>query len=577
MTPYHRMLPSNHAMDGGLRTSTTGQQLPNARTLRVALMSDGRVHNKRFTQLITYLPLIMTADTTTVHDTINYVLFTRTCCAPGGELNPMCMPIEVPTDDLHLRRSNVRCLNLTRAITYQALGCAPNSLPPERINTSPPLLDLSSLYGNDQLSVNRSRQMRGGLLRADVIKGKEWPPNGNPVCFLNQPPRETRCHDSGHFSINSLVGIQLLGIWQYRNHNYLARILQQINPCWDDQTLFTVARDINIAYYQHIVYYELMPALMGHEFLLRNNIIYNTYGHVDDYDDSLEPRVSIEYVMGTRWFHSIQEGRLQLYSKEGRLLDELAMVDYSLRPGGMMINNTFEGATQGSFRQPCADVDYLVDPDVGERILGPLQFASDVTASDINKGRDMGLPSYNKYRQYCGLPVAKTFDDLYNWMPKDQVDVLARTYEYIDDLDLMAGILAEKPMHGAIMGPTLACIMADQLLRWRRADRFWYENSIHPGAFTPDQLYEIRKISMARIICDHGDSVDSVQPFAFLLPGIRNEIVDCSTIPAPNLETWRDQRCAVNVTSENFKPTLYNLSDLTLDDLTGIPIDYNQF
>lgn len=56
---------------------------------------------------------------------------------------------------------------------------------------------------------------------------------------------------------------------------------------------------------------------------------------------------------------------------------------------------------------------------MGERILGPLQRASDVTASDVMKCRDVGLPSYNRYRQHCGLPVAKSFDDLYKWMPKD--------------------------------------------------------------------------------------------------------------------------------------------------------------
>ncbi|CAH2064851.1 unnamed protein product, partial [Iphiclides podalirius] len=539
MTPYQRLLPPAHAVDGGPRTARSGLELPNTRSLRTALVPDGRVHSKRYTQLITYLLLIMTSDVTSLHDTVNYVVFTTTCCAPGGESNPLCMPIPVADDDLYLRLSDVRCLNLTRAITYQRLGCAPNTLPPERINTSPPMLDLSSLYGNDKPSADRFRRGDGGLVRSDVIRGKEWPPNGSPVCLLNQLPRETRCHDAGNPAINSLPGIQLLGLWQLRSHNQIARTLAEMNTCWGDDRLFAVARDINIAYYQNVVYYELMPTVMvgnprphplrlsqqlgsfpGHDVLLRNRVIYEGHGHVDDYDDSLEPRVSIEYVIATRWFHSIQEGRLQMFDNKGRLVNELPMMDYILRSGAFFNNSTIDGFTQGSFRQPCADNDYLVDPEVGERILGPLQRASDVTASDVKKGRDVGLPAYNRYREYCGLPVARSFDDLYSWMPKDQVDVLARTYEDVDDVDLGVAILVERAMPGAIIGPTLACIMIDQLLRWRRADRFWYENSIHPGAFTADQLYEIRKITMARIICDHGDSVDSVQPFAFLLPSL---------------------------------------------------------
>ncbi|XP_068627109.1 peroxidase-like [Battus philenor] len=557
------MLPPNHAVNGGPRTSTTGGPLPNARNLRVSLLSDGRVHNNHHTQLITYLLLVMTGDVTSVHDTVNYVVFETTCCTPAGRLNPQCMPIEVPSDDLFLRTSDIRCLNLTRAITYQQLGCASSALPPERINTSPPMLDLSILYGNDVPNAERFRQKTGGLLRSELFKGKDWPPNGGLVCIVNQPPRETYCYDSGNQGLNAILGIQLLGLWFYRNHNQIARQLSRVNPCWGDERLFYAARDINIAYYQHIIYYELMPSILGYEVLLKNQVIFNTYDHINDYDDLQEPRVSIEYVIGTRWFHSLQEGRLQLYDNNGNLLNELPMMDYSLRTAAMRVNNTVEGVTQGSFRQPCAANDLLVDPEVGERILGPLQRATDVSANDIMKGRDVGLPSYNQYRKRCGLPPASSFRDLYKWIPKDQVDVMARRYESVEDVDLMAAILVEYPMRGAVMGPTLACIMIDQLQRWRRADRFWYENPVHPGTFTPEQLYEIRKVTMARIICDNGDSVDAVQPRAFVLPGHGNEIVNCSYIPSPNIEAWREPNCVLANNSDNSTITFANATQET--------------
>ncbi|XP_045541192.1 peroxidase-like [Papilio machaon] len=418
------------------------------------------------------------------------------------------------------------------------------------------------MYGINRIGVEQSRLRSDGLLRFEVDKGKEWPPSGAPICLANELPQETYCFNGGNPGLNAPLGIQLVGLWHFRSHNQIARILAQMNPCWGDERLFLTARDINLAFYQHIIYYELMPEVLGYELLLKNKVIFDTYGHVDDYDDSLEPRVSIEYVIATRWFHTLQEGRLQLFDSQGKFLKELDMVDYTLRTGALRVNNTVEGVTQGAFRQPCADSDLFVDPEVGERILGPLQRASDVSSSDIMKGRDVGLPSYNRYRQLCGLPLANTFDDLYQWMPKDQVDVISRSYQSIEDVDLLAGIMVEQPLPGAIVGPTLACIMIDQLIRWRRSDRFWYENSLHPGAFTQEQLYEIRKMTVARLICDHGDSVDSIQPYAFILPNYKNEITNCSNIPSINWEFWRDQKC-LNNNSQNTTRTVLNTAQNT--------------
>ncbi|RVE40745.1 hypothetical protein evm_014606 [Chilo suppressalis] len=180
---------------------------------------------------------------------------------------------------------------------------------------------------------------------------------------------------------------------------------------------------------------------------------------------------------------------------------------------------------------------------MGERVLGRLQFASDVMSSDIMKARDNGLPSYNKYRELCNLPVAHDFEDFYKWLPKDQAEAFQMIYEDVEDVEVMAGLLAERPMGAGVVGPTHACIIADQMLRWRRADRFWYEHSAHPAALTPEQLKEIRKMTIAKVLCDHGDSVDAVQPNAFQVPRPGNEIIPCSEYPDMDMAAWRDVSC----------------------------------
>lgn len=49
----------------------------------------------------------------------------------------------------------------------------------------------------------------------------------------------------------------------FRLHNMVARNLQAVNPHWTDDQLFFESRRITIAIYQHIIYWEWLPVVMG--------------------------------------------------------------------------------------------------------------------------------------------------------------------------------------------------------------------------------------------------------------------------------------------------------------------------
>ena len=54
----------------------------------------------------------------------------------------------------------------------------------------------------------------------------------------------------------------------------------------------------------------------------------------------------------------------------------------------------------------------------------------------------------------------------------------------MDDIDLFVGGLAERPLTGAVVGPTFACLLGQQFQISKKSDRFWYENNIPPSSFS---------------------------------------------------------------------------------------------
>lgn len=118
---------------------------------------------------------------------------------------------------------------------------------------------------------------------------------------------------------------------------------------------------------------------------------------------------------------------------------------------------------------------------------------------------------------------------------------MEKNYREVDDVDLYTGALSEKPINGSILGPTLTCLILDQFVRVKYGDRFWYEN---PNWFTLEQLNEIRKSSLSRIICDNSDNVSEVQP---LVMERDSPITSCTEILEPSWNYWEEKKSFLRV------------------------------
>ena len=99
---------------------------------------------------------------------------------------------------------------------------------------------------------------------------------------------------------------------------------------------------------------------------------------------------------------------------------------------------------------------------------------------------------YLKVREYCGLPSISSFSELNNTIDDDIIKLLESVYSHHDDIDLVVGGLSERPLSGAVVGPTFGCLLGQQFQILKKGDRFEHRNyrpvallSILSFCFTP--------------------------------------------------------------------------------------------
>ncbi|XP_038210327.1 peroxidase-like [Zerene cesonia] len=546
-TPFYRLLPPVFSEGYEPRLTKAGEKMPLARGVRTNMLAEGRVPDLQLTQMFTHFLVFFTGDFVSLHDTVNYIIWKPYCCLEKGKQDYACVPNAIPNDDPVHRFSNVRCYNMTRPETYQSVKCVANNTIPERISTSTPLLDLSHIYGNSMRSLNeKGRLFKDGLLKFEIEAGKIWPPSskGPNLCYANQKPHETRCHDTPEDGPNTILGINLMTIWIWRYHNIIASALSSINPCWNDERLFFTTREIVIASIMQISFYELLPAIMGYNNLVHDGVLCPDLGFRDIYNENLPPQISLEFPFAWRWTHTIQEGVVKLYDDKGYHLKDTKLVNMTLRTGYLVDN--IDGITQGAIRQANAKFDYVVDPDMAEVVLGPHQHASDVFTSDLAKNRQFLFPPYIKYREFCFGKTINSFNDLLDAIGPERLELIREKYKAVEDIDLIVGLWLENYIPGGRVPSTFYCIIVQQLLRSIASDRHWYERPNRPNAFTIDQLLEIRKSTISGLLCSVADSITEVQPRAFYRAGPGNEMVSCDQIPKMNIWAWQDPTCKTN-------------------------------
>jgi peroxidase len=557
--PMRRLLPSKYA-DGysAPRVAVDGSPLPSARLVSEKTIPDVDNTHERISLLTMQFGQFMDHEfalAPTYANSTNPI----TCCSGPTASHPECFPIKVDKDDPFYNEHQQTCIEFVRSRAY------PNNpsefKPREQFSVLTAYIDGSNIYGSTIKGADNLRAYNNGLLATwknprggvpnptiNITFGPgDYLPKGSHEFCREQPIQGDICFEAGDERVNEQPSLTVMHTLWMREHNRVAKGLKLKNPFWSDEKLFQEARRIVIAELQQITYNEFLPALLGRNLVKKHNLSLQESGYSTSYDDKVDASIINEFAAAAyRVGHTLLQAfyKVQFDYQSGGLsqtrIEHHQLRHFFFNPRFVPQPKYLEGFLKALHKNGIQKFDKSVTREVTRHLFQnqTSQFGMDLVSLNVQRARDHGIPTYNDLREYCGLGRAKTFEDLADLISEEQICAFKALYKSVDDIELFPAGVSERPLSDAVVGPTFGCVIAEQFFRLKVGDRFWFENGNQIYSFRAEQLQQIRKVTMARIICDN-TALRSIQPWAFLQGrNLGNAERGCETIPAMSLDPW---------------------------------------
>ena len=373
---------------------------------------------------------------------------------------------------------------ITRAIIDRTTGTNA-AHPATALNSVTGWLDASMVYGSDAATAAALR-LPDGHMRTS---------GGDNLPIVNG------AFAAGDIRVAENPALTALHSLFLREHNYQVDLLSRQHPDWSGDQLYQQARAIVAAEIAHITYAEFLPHLVGAGAIA-------PYG---GYRANVDPSITLEFAGAAfRFGHSIVSGTTEKLDENGEVVGpEQSLREVFFQPPADFAANT---GTAGMLRHLLADPSQAMDARIVEDLRNFLfdpPAAMDLAAINIQRGRDLGLPTLNQTRAAFGLEPYTDFHQITN--DPGTVAALQAAFSSVDQIDLWTGGLSEANAPGALVGPTFQRIIATQFANLRDGDRLWFENQ----GFDATTLNAIEQTTLADIMLRVG-GVEHVQDDAFV-------------------------------------------------------------
>ncbi|XP_078034231.1 uncharacterized protein LOC144468548 [Augochlora pura] len=558
MSPMNRFLPPVYG-DGvqSVRRSIDGSPLPSARDVTRIIHEDRDVPLASITHMLMQWGQFVDHDLTATGQSRGFNGTIPQCCLNFGKgfqpaefMHPECLPISVSVDDSFFGPLGVRCLEFLRSGSAPREDCKFG--PREQLSQVTSYLDASTVYSSNAFQTDTLRLFRNGLLQYGKIQSQRpvLPKQDSDLCLRGS--LSTRCFRAGDGRLGEQPALTSLHVVFLRLHNRIATKLAALNPQWSDEKLFQESRRIVGAVVQHITYREFLPIVLGPDVMKIFNLEVLKKGYYTGYDLAVNPTIANGFSAAAyRFGHSLVQRSFVRYDGNHQpLFNNVTIHREFSNPANLETAGSVDRLLLGLINQPSQKRDEHISDELTNHLFQTpkFPFGMDLGSINIQRGRDHGIPPYVQWREPCGLSSIKSFEDLERAIPPEVADKFRLVYNFVEDVDLFTAGLAEKSVSGGLVGPTLACVIGQQFSNLRKGDRFWYENPDQESSFTPGQLQQIRRVSLAQVLCGTMDEIETVQPFVFLIPdNLKNQRVTCQDpgIGQLDLEFWREDPSGV--------------------------------